>query len=260
VRDPLVLIHGGGGTWRQWRPVMPLLEPHHELLAVNLVGHLGGAPLPVERSVDIAVLADGVESDMEAAGWSTAHLAGTSLGAWVALELAKRGRARSCTALAPVGGWDRGGDRAVRMVAHSYRFFYMAAQLMARDPSRWSRRPGLRRMLYWHHFARTDAMDPGETARMIVGIARCDILPALVAWVGESPGLTGLDRIACPVQFVFPSKDRVMPRHRYGAQLIASLPEADVRVIEGAGHVATWDAPEEVAQVTLALTTGPPAN
>ena len=37
--EPLLLIHGAGGTWRQWRPVVPLLEPHHDVIAVNLVGH-----------------------------------------------------------------------------------------------------------------------------------------------------------------------------------------------------------------------------
>jgi pimeloyl-ACP methyl ester carboxylesterase len=59
--EPLVLIHGGGGTWKQWRGVIPLLEAEHEVLATNLVGHYGGVPPPpgAEASVDLFV--DGVE-------------------------------------------------------------------------------------------------------------------------------------------------------------------------------------------------------
>ena len=40
--EPLVLIHGGGGTPRLWRTTIPLLKPHHEVLAVTLAGHFGG--------------------------------------------------------------------------------------------------------------------------------------------------------------------------------------------------------------------------
>jgi pimeloyl-ACP methyl ester carboxylesterase len=136
-----VLIHGGGGTWRQWRLVIPLLEPHHEVLAVNLIGHWGGPspPAGVEASIDLFV--DGVERDMDAAGWSTAHVAGTSLGGLVALALAKRGRVRTCTAMATVGGWEKGGDLGLRLVARSYGLFHRVTRFMARDPGRWSRRP-----------------------------------------------------------------------------------------------------------------------
>jgi pimeloyl-ACP methyl ester carboxylesterase len=252
--EPLVLIHGGGGTWRQWRPVIPLLEAQHEVLAMNLIGHWGGSspPAGVEASIDLFV--DGVEREMDAAGWSTAHVAGTSLGGLVALVLAKRGRARTCTAMATVGGWERGGDLGLRLVARSYGLFRRVTRLMARDPARWSRRPRLRRLLYWHHFARPERMDPADTAHMIAGMANCAILPALLAWAREYPGPSGLDEIRCPVQLVFPTKDRVFPRRRYGRRLIDALPDAEVHDLPGAGHVATWDEPELVAQAILEFT------
>ncbi len=249
-----MLIHGGGGTCRQWRPVIPLIEPHHEVLAVNLIGHWGGPspPAGVEASIDLFV--DGVERDMDAAGWSTAHVAGTSLGGLVALVLAKRGRARTCSAMATVGGWERGGDLGLRLVARSYGLFHGVTQLMARDPARWSRRPGLRRLLYWHHFARPERMDPADTAHMIVGVANCTILPELLAWAREHPGPSELNEIRCPVQLLFPTKDLVFPRSRYGQRLIEALPQGEVHDLPGAGHVATWDEPELVARAILGFT------
>lgn len=252
--EPIVLIHGGGGTWRQWRPVIPLLEQHHEVLAVNLVGHWGGEPQPAEAEAHLDLFVDGVERDMDAAGWPNAHVAGISLGGLVALLLAKRGRARTCTAIATIGGWDQGGDLGLRMVARSYRLFHLVTQAMAQDPARWSRRPRLRRLLYWHHFARTDRMDPADTAHMIVGAANAPILPALFDWAANHEGPTGLDQIPCPVQLLFPTKDFVFPRHRYGERLIGAIPHAEVHDIPGAGHCATWDDPDIVADKIIAFT------
>jgi pimeloyl-ACP methyl ester carboxylesterase len=252
--EPLVLIHGGAGTWRQWRPVIPLLETSHDVLAVNLVGHWGGAPKPDGAEASIDLLVDGVERDMDAAGWPDAHVVGTSLGGWVALELAKRGRARSCIAMAPAGGWTKRGDPRLRLVAGSYAFLRRASQLMARHPERWTRRRRLRRLLYWHHFARPERMDPGDTAHMVIGVANCSILPEVIAWTKNNDGATALDQIRCPVLLAFPTKDLVLPRARYGQRLIDALPLAEVRDLPGAGHVAAWDDPKLVSHTILDFT------
>lgn len=90
-REPLVLIHGAGGTPRQWSPVVPLLTDAYDVHVPTLVGHWGGRPTPPGPRTSIDVLVDGVEADMDVAGLGTAHVAGTSLGSWVALELALLG-------------------------------------------------------------------------------------------------------------------------------------------------------------------------
>jgi hypothetical protein len=131
---------------------------------------------------------------MDAVGWPHAHVAG-SLGGLVALVLAKRGRARTCTAIATLGSWKRGGDPGLRLVARGYRFFHRITQLMARDPARWSRRPRLRQLLAWHHFAHPERIDPDYAAHMIVGASNATILPAFVDWAQEHEGPGGLDQI-----------------------------------------------------------------
>ena len=47
---------------------------------------------------------------MDEAGFETAHIVGNSLGGYMALQLAARGRARSVVALAPAGGWAQGDE------------------------------------------------------------------------------------------------------------------------------------------------------
>ena len=44
--EPLVVLHGGGATWRLWKPAIEFLEPHFEVLAPTLPGHWGGPELP----------------------------------------------------------------------------------------------------------------------------------------------------------------------------------------------------------------------
>ena len=83
-----------------------MLERRHDVLAPTLPGHAGGPPLTGELSD--ALLADAVERAMDEAGFATAHIAGNSLGGFVALQLAARGRAESVVALAPTGGWAAG--------------------------------------------------------------------------------------------------------------------------------------------------------
>ncbi len=42
-RDALVLLHPLGTSARVWDDVLPLLEPHHDVIALTALGHRGGA-------------------------------------------------------------------------------------------------------------------------------------------------------------------------------------------------------------------------
>src|SRR5689334_5196517 len=144
--EPMMLVHGITDTWRTWELLAPLLEPHHDVLAITLKGHSGGRALGDDGRVTLLDLVDEAERDMDAAGFETAHLVGNSLGGWIALELAARGRARTVTALAPAGGWDKGNPWAYATLANfmiSRRFLKAAGD---RGP-RLMARPGLRKLL-----------------------------------------------------------------------------------------------------------------
>jgi pimeloyl-ACP methyl ester carboxylesterase len=114
--EPLVLLHGFTDTWRTWDLVLGALEAGHQVLAVTLAGHAGGPEINGELSDDTLVVA--VERAMDAAGFETAHVAGNSLGGYIALRLAARGRARTVVALAPAGGWAEGDDSYKQTLAH----------------------------------------------------------------------------------------------------------------------------------------------
>src|SRR4051812_6192277 len=123
---PLVLLHGIGHTWRGWKPMLPLLEGRFDVLAVDMPGFGYSEPLPEGVDSTPEALADAVEDEMGGAGFDRAHIAGNSLGGWVALELARRGRAETVTAISPAGlqharerDWGVAILRSIRWIARN---------------------------------------------------------------------------------------------------------------------------------------------
>ena len=112
--EPLVLLHGLGSSRRSWDPVLPGLVGEREVIAVDLPGY-GDSPLDRTRPGHTpGDLADSVAGLLDDLGLATAHLGGNSLGGWVALEMAKRGRARTVTAFSPAGLWQRSAPAYIR--------------------------------------------------------------------------------------------------------------------------------------------------
>jgi pimeloyl-ACP methyl ester carboxylesterase len=112
----MVCLHGFTDKWRTWELVLPVLERHNDVLAPTLPGHAGGLPLSGDASV--ARLADAIEDAMDEAGFRTAHIVGNSLGGYIALHLAARGRAETVVALATAGGWAKGDESFKETVDH----------------------------------------------------------------------------------------------------------------------------------------------
>ncbi len=99
--EPLLLLHGVGSSRRDFAPVVPPLSESFRVLAVDLPG--AGRSPHLARRPDVAALTDAVERTLDAEGVGSVHVLGNSLGARVAIELARRGRARSVVAIAPSG-------------------------------------------------------------------------------------------------------------------------------------------------------------
>ncbi|WP_374198553.1 alpha/beta fold hydrolase [Rhodococcus sp. BP-241] len=111
----MLLIHGIGHRHQMWDPVIPALADHFDTVAIDLPGFGESDPLGDGDAPTPARLADRVELVMDELGWDSAHLVGNSLGGWLSLELARRGRATSVCALMPAGLWrSTGGTARVR--------------------------------------------------------------------------------------------------------------------------------------------------
>jgi pimeloyl-ACP methyl ester carboxylesterase len=239
---PLLLIHGFSATWKTWSPLIEPLTRDFEVLAPTLPGHTGGAPLDPPRT--IPGLCDRVEALLDEVGWRDPHVAGFSLGGWLALELAKRGRARSVTAIAPSGALVSRGPREVRRFTRLFRRSRASARaagpLMPRFMrSARFRRLSLRDMMV--HGDRLDADAAVQSSRDHAAMPAFDDI--LASFACEE--LVDLDRVTVPVHIWWGKRDRVNPVH-HAPYLEQRLPEATFEYVDDAGHVPFWDAPDSV--------------
>jgi pimeloyl-ACP methyl ester carboxylesterase len=241
----MVCIHGLMDTWRTWQPILPGLEAHHDVLAITLPGHMHGPPLPENVDLTAGTVADAVDREMDAAGFATAHLVGNSLGGWLALELAARGRARSVVALSPAGGWYRGSP-VERRVARFFRMGHRAARVAAPFADQAARLPGARTFGLRMVVSQPSNISPPTIARMIRGAAACSIvvvaMDILMAEGWEEP----LGPIDCPVRIAWGTKDRVIPLSSGSARFPTLVPDAEFVELDGLGHVPMSDDPDLV--------------
>lgn len=102
-----MLLHHLGGEWKVFQPVLDSLAAQFDVIAVDMPGFGRSDPLPDHVEPTPWGLAAAVGDLLDSLGIERAHAAGISLGAWVSLELAKRGRALSVTTLCAAGFWAR---------------------------------------------------------------------------------------------------------------------------------------------------------
>jgi pimeloyl-ACP methyl ester carboxylesterase len=249
--EPLVLIHPLAGTWRAWLPIIPALEARHDVLAVGLAGHYGCPPLPPGVRAGPKAIFDAVERDMDAAGFATAHLVGGSIGGWAALELARRGRARSVVVIAPGGGWTRAGFMRLRLVSGLMRGVGKLTLPVAGPVLR----PKLgRRFAFAAMMQHGDRIPHDEAVMLLRAMVKCPVYGALLRGIGREGPLTNLDEIDCPVLFAWPTKDHLLPAARYSPRLRALIPASRWGWIDGCGHVPSYDDPRQVAAAILNFT------
>jgi len=105
----LVLVHGLGSAGSIWKSLVPQLIESFTVYAIDLPGH-GDAHLNEDEAMDPRSLAQAVVDYMVSQqGVETMHVAGNSLGGWIALEMAAVApdNVASVTALAPAGLWHK---------------------------------------------------------------------------------------------------------------------------------------------------------
>jgi len=240
AREPLLLIHGLGGTTRVWDPVLGLLEGEREVIVLDMPG-FGTAPaLPAGTAPTAANLAAAMHEACLRRGIERPHVAGNSLGGWVGLEMGRAGWAASVTALSPAGLWraplgPRRRDvrawarRARPLVATALRVpaaRRRALSTFAAHPQRIPADAGRELVLGWIDANGYDGANREMRTHLFEPEGYPNEVPVTIAW-GE------LDRLVGPPK----------PERRPAGSRFLVLP--------GVGHTPTWDDPELVARALL---------
>jgi pimeloyl-ACP methyl ester carboxylesterase len=235
-------------NWQAWDSVIPTLEQTHTVFAPTMPGHCGGPPIPA-GSVGIGPVVDAVEKQLDELGWERAHVVGNSLGGWVALELARRGRAESVVLLAPAGAY-RSKVAFVRVVV-----IMRLARAFSRLPgAQWLVRfRTIRRIMIRMMAADPDVVSHSQVVELLRNTRACTALGGLLAGMDAGGSLSSLET-SIPVQVAWPRRDRTLPWKSYGAAFCDLVPGATRVFLDGVGHVPMLDDPALVVQTILEIT------
>jgi pimeloyl-ACP methyl ester carboxylesterase len=227
----LVLVHGtAGDATTTWGPVVEALSDRFTLVAPNLPG--SGTTPPMADPADLQAVAGQVVACARDAGLERFALAGYSLGAAVAAQLAAD-QPELVDSLLLVAGWVRTDPPMEFMLDLWRRLFAADRELFVRFVLHTGMSPEFFRRL--NGFQLEGAVE--RFVSLLPDGVDCHL--ALDATVDLTAALPKID---APTRVVGLTDDRIVPIHHARA-LAAGIDGADVAALPG-GHLFPWEHPE----------------
>lgn len=229
----VVLLHAIGTSLRMWAPQLSELARDHRVISIDLRGH-GRSPVP-PGPYTMGDLAGDVSAVLDRLGIERASICGLSLGAMVGVTLAAMTPERidrliaACVVAAPSSptAWH---ERAQRMLAGG------APAISDLVVERWGYRdrdPSIAALI----LDMLAATPPDGYAGCCEAIAGMDLRPLLPL-------------VAAPALLLVGSEDPAAPASA-ARDMVTSMPNARVAVIDGAAHLINVEAPAATTQAIL---------
>jgi pimeloyl-ACP methyl ester carboxylesterase len=246
----LLLVHGMGGGYENWREVIEPLTRRHTVVAPDLPGH--GASAPGNGDYSIGALAASLRDLLLALGHERATLVGHSLGGGIAMQLAYQfPELAERLVLVSSGGLGPEVSLVLRAAAlpGSELVITVSAQTASWVGPLFGR--GLAAVRYRPSPATAEVArgyaslsDPGRraaflaTLRSVIGVAgqRIDASDRLYLTAGT------------PVLIVWGARDPIIPVS-HGQRAHAAIPGSQFEIFEGVGHIPQLEAPARFVQV-----------
>jgi len=233
--DPLLMIMGFGGDHLAWAFQVPALSGRYRVITFDNRG-AGQSSVP-DEPYSTWMMAEDAVGLLDALGVERAHVLGASMGGMIAEEVALNhpGRVRSlqlhCTYARP--------DRYMLALMDAWRAIRAKA-----TPEEW-----LRTVALWLFSPRTYAERP-DFIEMVIQTGLANPHPfTLTGFLRQGDAVRGhdaLDRLptlTCPT-LVSVAEDDILVPARFAREVAAAIPQAELRVIDGAGHAYFWERPD----------------
>ena len=229
----LVLVHGAAEDSRTWQRQLAVLADEFTVVAWDEPGAGRSSDLP--EGMTLACFADGLAALVESLQLGPAHVAGLSWGGTMALELYRRhpGLVATLIMIDTYAGWKGSlpADEVRARAAGARRM--LAAPPKDFDPTL----PGL------------FAGDPPAALLPLLATIAADVRPATLACqlaiMAETDLSDLLPQIGVPTLLVWGDSDVRSPL-RVARQFQEAIPDTQLVVIEGAGHLSHLERPDQV--------------
>lgn len=244
---PLLLVHGLGSSHRNWDPILARLAAQHEVIAVDLPGH--GRTPPLATPTTIASLADELQRFLQDEDLDSIDLVGSSMGARLVLELARRGHTGRVVALDPGGFWT---DRELRVFGITIRASVALVRAIAPALPRLVANRVTRSILLAQFSVAPWRLSRDLVVTELLGFTTSPSLDAALDDLVHGPRQQSAPSgsIANRVVIGWGRNDRVtLPRQAIRAQ--AAFPDAELHWFDHCGHFPHWDQPEQAAALIL---------
>lgn len=246
---PLLLVHGLGSSRNAWSTIISALVDQREVILLDLPGH-GESPAEADSGT-FNGLARSLDEWLVRENLAGIDMVGSSMGARLVLEMARRGRSGAVVALDPGGFW-QGWER--RFVKGTLSASGMLLRSLKPLLPRLGQSAAARTLLLAELAARPWALNGDLVGRELTSIANTATFNALVQDLAfgaaqEGPAAASAGRVAIG----WGRHDRLcFPAQARRAQ--QAFPGSHLSWFERSGHFPMWEQPEDTVRLILETT------
>jgi 3-oxoadipate enol-lactonase len=247
---PLLLIMGMSGTALHWGdPFLELLRPDFDVVAYD---HRGvGASSRLDGPITTRLMADDAAGLLEALGIDSAHVMGISMGGMIAQELALNYREKirtltlGCTYCGGPGSALAGPEVATKL----------QTAMLSGD-----REQAIRAGWEVNVSAAFAAREETYASFREIGMNRAVAVDVIMQQLQACATHDTYDRLpelaGSKTLVIHGTEDQLLPVQN--GELIASrIPDSQLEIFEGVGHLFIWERPERSAELVRALAAVP---
>ncbi|NSL53232.1 alpha/beta fold hydrolase [Calidifontibacillus erzurumensis] len=238
-KPPLLLIHGVAATTYTFHALMPLLEDHFSIVALDLPG-FGKSEKPSSFKYSYENYARIIAGCIKYFQLKNVNIVGHSMGGQVALYTAKMipEKIHSLILLASSGYLKRTNRAFIYCTYLPFFNYYVKKQVYKKEV-----REVLKNVFYNHSLITDDHIREFERPLQEKGFYTA--LKRLVRYREGDLTSDELHNIQIPTLLLWGKEDRVVPVH-VGERLAKDLPNGKLIILEKTGHLLTEERPKEI--------------
>lgn len=247
---PLLLIHGLGGSSKSWNTIITALATRRNVIAIDLPG--SGETPPLESEVSFYSLCNEVTTFIMTHNLQGIDVVGSSMGARLVLELARRGGiVGSVVALNPGGFWNT-FEKTIFYFTMSFsilllRLFHSIIDKISHSP--------FLKILFLSQFSYAPKHLTSKTVQHeLRDFLKAKTFNKLLFSLTFGKGQQGMNRKQeFPITIVWGEHDHVCFKNQ-AKRAIKLFPKANLVWLQKCGHYPQWDRPDATVDIILSAT------